>query len=113
MDHLFILAKAQIMWGIPVDSALPKPQLQQLMTEVQRISEQWGDSNSGVLEVDDYGVMRVKTTIALIGRALLAGLSYFHTRYEPESYVDEARALWDGVTDLAPPLMDPQRQQTL
>lgn len=90
------------MWGIPLDGGLTKPQLQRLMMEVQRISEQWGNSKPGMLETDDSGVIPVKNTMALIGSALFAVLSYLHTRSEPESYVGEVWRLRERIAESAP-----------
>src|SRR5207245_1433347 len=101
MFPLAILERVQAMWVIPLDGIPHRFQAQRLKTEVQEISEEWGDSKPGVLAVDDYGVIRVKTTMTLIGRTLLAVLSYFHTRYEPESYVGEALELQGEVTESA------------
>ena len=85
---------------IPLDSIL-RGQIQQLMQAVDEIGEEWGGSKPSALEVNAQGVMPVNNTIALVGGALFAALSYLHIRYEPERYVGEAWTLQEWIREAA------------
>jgi hypothetical protein len=92
MDPLLILEKATMVWDIPLDRVL-RSQIQQLVQAVEEIGEEWGGSKPSVLEANDQDVIPVKNTMALVGTALFAALSYLRMRYEPEFYAGEAQTL--------------------
>src|SRR6266536_3429131 len=99
MDPLFILEKAMWVWDIPLDS-VSRTQIQQLMQAVEEIGEEWGGSKP-VLEANNQDVIPVNNTIALVGTALFAALSYLRMRYEPGFYVGEAQTLQTWVREKA------------
>src|SRR5207253_10782119 len=66
-----------------------------------------------VLEANNRDVIPVNNTIALVGTALFAALSYLRMRYEPGFYVGEAQTLQTWVREKAPWIEHAPRRQAM